>query len=180
VHHLKKLHVGWPRAVYEKGWNYERKNCGRTAVSSSDERIKQILERKQQEAIAAAAAARTKANAIEKNKAEQEKIAQLHEKWTKDTYLIAAAIKSLQEKPSSENVQFSFQAEAGNPGSTVGIGKFNGRGSKRSGTMAFNVFETGLVSVYIDQNPASRSFRLMDADQETYADVLLDFAEELI
>jgi hypothetical protein len=144
---------------------------------ATDDRIKQMIAKKK---AAEEATARADAASADAGKAKQEKLKQLNDKWVKDTHVIDAAIKSLNEKLVPLGVTFTFLAKPGNPGTSIATAEFGGRGPKGMGKMAFNVFETGEVRVYFDGRNANSNFDLTIAEQKTYADVLLNFADHLI
>jgi hypothetical protein len=147
-------------------------------MTVSDDRVKEILTRAREENKAKAERIQASAEA---QKQKKEFVAELKAKWAVDTHIIQAAVREIEEKLDAENVQIAFQSGSGNPGTTVAQAHFNGRsGNKTPGTMAFNVFETGMVSVYFDSQKATGHFKLLDADAETYKNQLLTLAERLI
>ena len=141
-----------------------------------DERIQQMLKKRQ---AANEAASRASMAAADADKAKKEQLKQLREKWTKDADTIDAAVKSLNEKLAPLGVTFTFLAKPGSPGISIATAEFEGRGPKGLGKMTFNVFETGDVHVYFNTQTSSQGFDLTKAEQETYENVLLDFAERI-
>ena len=142
-------------------------------LSSTEERLKQILRRMQQETDANA---RAHESAAEADRVKKD-LKQLQDRWAYDTTLIEAAIKTLQEK--LQGIQFRFLAGPRNPG-TVATAELAGKvGNNASGKITFNVFETGIVRIYFDRKAPSE-FLLMTSNQEKYESVLLDFVERLI
>ena len=152
-------------------------------MPKTDERIQQMLNKRQAANEAASRASMAAADADkakkEHDKAKKEQLKQLREKWTKDADTIDAAVKSLNEKLAPLGVTFTFLAKPGSPGISIATAEFEGRGPKGLGKMTFNVFETGDVHVYFNTQISSQGFDLTKAEQETYENVLLDFAERL-
>jgi hypothetical protein len=149
-------------------------------LASTDGRIAVILKRKADETKTSDLA---KSAVTQAAQAKQKLIGQLNEKWTADESVIEAARRTIEEKLSALGAKFAFQARPGSPGTTVATAVFTGQVGAASGRMTFNVFETGLLKTYFERTPktpiATREFSLLEADQVTYENCLLDFVDVL-
>ena len=149
-------------------------------LASTNGRIAVILKRKADETKTSDLA---KSAVTQAAQAKQKLIGQLNEKWTADESVIEAARRTIEEKLSALGAKFAFQARPGRPGTTVATAVFTGQVGAASGRMTFNVFETGLLKTYFERTPktpiATREFSLLEADQVTYENCLLDFVDAL-
>jgi len=150
-------------------------------MSSTDERIKQIIARKKEQEADAEA---KETNAKQAETARQKLLANRRKKWADDTHIIDAAVKEVQSKASELKVELKFQHTPGNPGTTIGVAHFSGRSPKTlNGEMVWNVNEDGAINVYHGRRATQakgKSFSLEDADKAMYEKHILDFVDLIV
>jgi hypothetical protein len=146
-------------------------------MPSNDDRVAQIKQRLQQNAAAQEAASK---NAAEAQRAKQEAVKELHQKWLKDLYAMNQKVNSLNNSFAQNGVQLTLEAGEGNPGTSVGQVKVRAFLGNAGRTLDINAFENGKASVYLDSGHSTREFDFAKVDVEFYEALILDLVDRLV
>ena len=149
-------------------------------LASTNGRIAVILKRKADETKTSDLA---KSAVTQAAQAKQKLIGQLNEKWKADELRYRSRKEGDRRETFRPRRQICLPGKAWEPRATVATAVFTGQVAAASGRMTFNVFETGLLKTYFERTSktpiATREFSLLEADQVTYENCLLDFVDVL-
>jgi hypothetical protein len=148
---------------------------------STEKRIQEILERKRQEKLATEQA---QSDATEAEEMRLKLKTQVQQKWTTDSHIIEGVLKDLEQRLSELGIRFSFEEAAGNPGTTVAVGRCRATVGNVVGKMILNVHEDGTVKVFHEDTPKKKTgadhIQLLQANKATYEEAVLAFVELMV
>jgi hypothetical protein len=150
-------------------------------AESTDQRIKNILQKKAKEKEAAEQAKKQ----VQERSNERQAIAEnVRKKWSADTHIIAEILKDFEQKMSALGLQLAFQDE-GQKGDALAGGRIFGRVSGSDLQVTLNVDPAGEIHAF--QGPKAghiavqftspSKLSVLTADRAQYEALILDFIE---